>query len=180
MSITRQIPRFFRPTPTLSRSLSLRPLPSLPRPSSHRRSFWSAPLPPVVPVEALELASNSIPHLSPDLIPIILAIVLTAAAASSDDDAAPWIVTDFSSVGKGYGAIASRDISRGEKLIAERPLAIWPRGISAARAKELFEELNEVEKKVYMGMARTEQGMEHGVEPDVILGIRATVSLDWN
>lgn len=156
----------------LTRSAAARP------PSAGRRSFWSssastatATATPTVVVE--ELASSSIPHVADSLLPILLAVVLSASSSSDDDNddpAPPWTVQQTS---KGFGAFTSRPIQRGELLIAERPLCVWPQGLSEGQARELFNQLGEKEQKVFMALSRTE-GEGPVKELDEIRAIRAT------
>lgn len=157
----------------LQRSWLRSPLrPRLPRPSTRysipthsRPFFWSSP----PPLEPLELATSSVPSFDPSLLLPLLAILL--ASASSDDlPTPPWTITDFSADGKGLGVVASRPIAFGELLIAERPICVWPQGLSAARAKELFERMSRKEQAVFMQLAKTE-GVGGG---DEVLGRRGT------
>lgn len=168
-----------RTSTLLNRSLPLlsRRLP----PSAHfqpsTRSFWSfsssssaaaAAAASLMSASASAgLGPNSIPHVDPSLLPVLFAILLSVIAPSHADDGEdedgndtlhnpPWTVVDFSGEGKGFGAVAARDIAAGERLIAERPVCVWPQGLSAERARKLFEEMDERAKKVFMELARTE------------------------
>jgi hypothetical protein len=58
--------------------------------------------------------------------------------------------TNFS---KGLGAVAEKDLEKGEMLIAERPLCVWPANLDARQAKELFDQLDPREQKAYMDLA---------------------------
>lgn len=114
----------------------------------------------------LTLGPQSIPHVAPDLLPVLFAILLSAIGSESlpdeDEDgndtlhSPPWTVTDFSSAGKGFGAVAKRDLQPGERLIAERPLCVWPQGLNPDSAKALFEQMSDKAQRVFMDLARTE------------------------
>ncbi|ORY57715.1 hypothetical protein BCR35DRAFT_309615 [Leucosporidium creatinivorum] len=135
-----------------------------------RRTFWSSSAPTETP---LELASNSIPSISDSLLPIILAVVLASSSSQDDDDNAsspPWRVEATS---KGFGAFATRQLQLGELLIAERPLCIWPQGLSEAQAKEHFQRMSDKEQKVFLQLSRTE-GDGPVRDLDEIRAIRAT------
>lgn len=73
--------------------------------------------------------------------------------------------------GKGKGATASRYIARGEVIISERPLLVWPSQLDASRARELIDGLTEPARKAYLSLANAS---EPGSNLDPILGIRAT------
>lgn len=134
----------------------------------HRRGFWSSSAPTEAPLELL--ASNSIPSVSDSLLPVILAVVLAASASEDDERASPWRVEATS---KGFGAFATQELHRGDLLIAERPLCVWPQGLSESQAKELFEQMGEKEQKVFMQLSRTEgEGPVQAL--DDIRAIRAT------
>lgn len=130
-----------------------------------RTFFWSSP----PPLEPLELATSSIPSFDPSLLIPLLAILL-ASASSDDPPTPPWTITDFTADGKGLGVVSSRPIAFGELLIAERPICVWPQGLSAAQAKELFERMGGKEQAVFMQLAKTE-GVGGG---DEVLGRRGT------
>jgi len=113
------------------------------------------------------LGPHSIPHVDPSLLPVLFAIILTILAPAHTDEGEdedgndtlhnpPWVVTDFSADGKGFGAVAARDIHLGERLIAERPVCVWPQGLSPQKANELFEVMDPHAQKVFMELARTE------------------------
>ena len=113
------------------------------------------------------LGPHSIPHVDPSLLPVLFAILLSVLAPPHSDDGEddegndtlhnpPWVVTDFSQDGKGFGAVAARDIAAGERLIAERPVCVWPQGLSKERAGELFNQMDERAQRVFMELARTE------------------------
>ena len=68
------------------------------------------------------------PEIEPTILPFVLAVVLSATAANELIESDWYTVTDLRAEGKGLGAIARKDIPRGTKLLAERPLAIWPQG----------------------------------------------------
>ncbi|GAA5947674.1 hypothetical protein JCM3765_001028 [Sporobolomyces pararoseus] len=120
--------------------------------SAPRRSFfWSGSSGSSA---AVDLAPTSIPHASQDLLPFLFGVVLANAADEDDVDklhSPPWKVTSMA--GKGFGAVAEKDLELGELLIAERPLCIWPANLDERQARELFEQLDEREQKVYMDLA---------------------------
>ncbi|GAA5825054.1 hypothetical protein JCM10212_000139 [Sporobolomyces blumeae] len=126
---------------------------SSPAPTLRRSFFWSA---------SVDLAATSIPQVSQDLLPFLFGVVLANAATGLDEEdeanggvkklhSPPWNVVEMP--GKGYGAVASSDLSLGQLLIAERPLCIWPSSLSAAAAQELFDQLTPREQAAYMALA---------------------------
>lgn len=129
-----------------------------------------------------ELASGSIPHVADSLLPILFAVVLAAGSGDEEDaQPPPWTVRSTEvqvgrrgeKASKGAAAFASRPLQRGELLIAERPICCWPQGLSEEQARELFEQLGEKEKKVYLALSRTE-GDGPVKDLDEIRAIRAT------
>lgn len=68
--------------------------------------------------------------------------------------------------------MAARDLARGELLVAERPLCVWPQGLSGVQAQELFSQMGEREQKVFMQLAVTEGEGSKGMGE--ILARRAT------
>ncbi|GAA5886933.1 hypothetical protein JCM6882_009390 [Rhodosporidiobolus microsporus] len=126
------------------------------RPKASRRTFWGSAAATSTAVETTsELASSSIPSVSADLLPLLFAVVLANAVTSDDEDAEaalhtpPWTVRAADS-GAGQGAFASRPIALGEMLIAERPLCVWPNGLSEEEARRLFEQMSEKQKRVFL------------------------------
>lgn len=58
-------------------------------------------------------------------------------------------------------------------MIAERPICVWPQGLSEAQAKVLFEQMGEQEQRMFMQLSRTEgDGPVQAL--DDIRAIRAT------
>ncbi|GAA5962368.1 hypothetical protein JCM21900_005097 [Sporobolomyces salmonicolor] len=141
--------------PALARPIaSSKPSPAVP--VLRRTFFWSSSSSSAA-AGATDLASSSIPQVSSDLLPLLFGVVLASAVSSDDAEpeaSPPWKVE--SKGDKGYGAIAARDIAMGERLIAERPLCIWPQGLSEAQARELFEAMGKQEQDMFMQLARTE------------------------
>ncbi|KAM0787131.1 hypothetical protein ACM66B_006383 [Microbotryomycetes sp. NB124-2] len=139
--------------------------------SAGRRSFWSASSAAATTTAAV-LGPNAVPHVGEALLPVILAVVLASNSTDEDEQVAkkqtPWTVEATS---KGQGAFASRDISRGELVIAERPVCIWPQGLSEQQARELFEGMDEPAKKAYLALSRDEAIAQ---DLDEIRAIRAT------
>jgi hypothetical protein len=72
---------------------------------------------------------------------------------------------------KGLGAIAKKALQRGEVIITERPLAVWPTQLNAQQAQELVGCMTPSAKKAYMSLANAS---EPSSQLDPILGIRAT------
>lgn len=135
------------------------------RPAPRRTLFWGAT--PGAAASAAtagaaagsELAATHVPSVAGDLLPLVLGVVLAHAAIDDegDDDRLtqpPWKVESFGD--KGSGAVAARDIARGERLIAERPLCIWPNNLSEDEARRLFEAMTPTEQSLFMDLARTE------------------------
>ncbi|SCV67326.1 BQ2448_5972 [Microbotryum intermedium] len=127
-------------------------------------------------LSAATSASSEIPSLAPDLSPLLLAVLLTTL---DDDDPSstltpPWTVLPTSS-GSGYGAFATQILTLGQLLIAERPLCIWPQGLSEQEAQNLFEGLSKDKKKIYLGLAGEASEDGNGEGPrDRIRAVRAT------
>lgn len=135
------------------------------RPAPRRTLFWGAT--PGAAASAAtagaaagsELTATHVPSVAGDLLPLVLGVVLAHAAIDDegDDDRLtqpPWKVESFGD--KGSGAVAARDIARGERLIAERPLCIWPNNLSEDEARRLFEAMTPTEQSLFMDLARTE------------------------
>ncbi|GAA5831694.1 hypothetical protein JCM11251_000796 [Rhodosporidiobolus azoricus] len=125
--------------------------------SGQRRTFWGSAAGSSAVETTSELASSSIPSVSADLLPLLFAVVLANAVTSDDEEleaslhSPPWTVRSATD-GAGLGAFASRDIGMGEMLIAERPLCVWPNGIDEQQARELFDQMSEKQKKVFMDL----------------------------
>ncbi|GAA5988506.1 hypothetical protein JCM10908_003593 [Rhodotorula pacifica] len=105
------------------------------------------------------LAANHVPSVASDLLPLVFGVVLAHAAIDEEGDderltSPPWKVESFG--GKGSGAVSTRPITRGERLIAERPLCIWPNNLSEEDARRYFEAMTPAEQKVFMDLARSE------------------------
>lgn len=108
------------------------------KPNSNRNFFTSSSsssssIPPII-----ELVTNSVPNIEPTLLPLIIAVLL----ASNDEDEEPvdnipWTVKDFTKEGIGYGAVSNQNISKGQLLIAERPICIWPQGLTTLVRKSI-------------------------------------------
>ncbi|CAD6575901.1 MAG: hypothetical protein CYPHOPRED_005823 [Cyphobasidiales sp. Tagirdzhanova-0007] len=120
-----------------------------------------------------------LPQISPELLPLFLALLLAArdddgsypsASPSNPTSAQPSILVQ-AIPDKGLGAIATRPISRGEIIIAERPLVVWPARLDAARAQELLDQLTPSARKAYLSLANA---ADPSSTLDPILGIRAT------
>ena len=101
-----------------------------------------------------------LPSIAPELLALILAIVL----ASRDDDQAagpseavsrgemPYRV-GASPTAVGQGAFAVRAIQRGEVIVTDAPLVIWPNELSAERANTLLDELTPAARRAYEALA---------------------------
>ncbi|KAK4702279.1 hypothetical protein P7C70_g3941, partial [Phenoliferia sp. Uapishka_3] len=136
--------------------------------SSARSPFWSSS----APIVATHLSASSIPSISPELLLPLLAALLIASDSEDPSPDPPWTPTDMSLAGKGIGCLAARPLARGELLIAERPLCVWPQGLSPERADELYQALGEKEKKVFDELAITEGKGVKGMS--AVLARRAT------
>lgn len=117
-------------------------------------------------------------QIAPDLLPLFAALLLANRSSQDDDDddreeqKRPFKVTEIPS--KGLGAIATRDIRRGEVLIRERPLVVWPSELSAEQARALVGNLTPSARKAYMSLANASSASSSSSKLDPILGIRAT------
>ncbi|GAA5872696.1 hypothetical protein JCM3774_005032 [Rhodotorula dairenensis] len=112
-----------------------------------------------VAAASANVAANHVPSVAADLLPLVFGVVLAHAAIDEEGDDErltwpPWKVESFGD--KGSGAVAARPITRGERLIAERPLCIWPNNLSEEEARRLFEAMTPAEQRVFMDLARTE------------------------
>ncbi|SCZ96498.1 BZ3500_MvSof-1268-A1-R1_Chr8-2g10237 [Microbotryum saponariae] len=119
---------------------------------------------------------SEIPSIAPDVFPLLLAVLLTTL--DEDDPSSsltpPWTVLPTSS-GSGYGAFASSSLNLGQLLIAERPLCIWPQGLSEQEAQKLFDRLTDDKKKVYLSLAGEGSKEGDGDGPtDRVRAVRAT------
>ncbi|KAK4047829.1 hypothetical protein OIV83_005172 [Microbotryomycetes sp. JL201] len=142
-------------------------------PPRAQRSFWSGTSTSAAASPATELlGSSALPHVSETLLPVILAVVLASTATDEDDESAakqdPWTVRATT---KGQGAFASRNIRKGELVITERPVCIWPQGLSEQQARELFERMDEPSKRAYMALSRDDAIAK---DLDDVRAIRAT------
>ena len=100
------------------------------------------------------------PSIAPELLALILAIVL----ASRDDDQAGGPAepvsrgemayrVDSSPTAIGQGAFAVRSIQRGEVIVTDAPLVIWPTELSAERANALLDELTPAARRAFDSLA---------------------------
>lgn len=152
-AMLRSAARSFRPR--------LQPLRTTPRavPAARRSFFWSSSSSSAAAASATDLAANHVPSVAPDLLPLLFGVLLAHAAVDESDDektlhSPPWRVESFGD--KGFGAVAARDIKRGERLISERPLCCWPNNLSADEAQRLFDAMSEPEQRAFMALAKTE------------------------
>lgn len=72
---------------------------------------------------------------------------------------------------KGLGAFANRDIARGEIILSERPLVIWPVKLTAEQANASLASLTPSARKLYFSLA---DASDSSSEMDKALAIRAT------
>jgi len=119
-----------------------------------------------------------LPQVSADLLPLLFAILLASQQdrdeqeqGNSHSDPSAKLFTVKSVSDKGLGAFASRDIARGEVIITERPLFIWPTKLDAATAHELVAQLTPSAKNAFFGLANAADPTS---QLDPILAIRAT------
>lgn len=110
------------------------------------------------------------PQIADELLPIIMAIVLYTTQHSSEDDSSglasapadhqvPMEVVEVGS-GRGKGCLASRDIKRGEVIISEWPLLVWPQNLDPKRAKELVDDLTPKASKVFWSLANAKPELD--------------------
>lgn len=109
------------------------------------------------------LAFDAFPSIAPDLTPYLLALVLSSTAVVLANDVPSYKVSDLRAEGKGLGAIATREIERGEIILSERPLAVWEQGLTSKKAAELFEGFSKEQKDVFMGLC-----MAEGLDDEVL------------
>lgn len=111
-------------------------------------------------------------QISNELVPLLLALLLTANAGDDDTDESgkrPFTVQSVPE--KGLGAFASQPISRGEIIIAERALLIWPTKLSLEEAQKLIANLTPSARKAFFSLANI---ADPSLNLDPIFGIRAT------
>ena len=121
-----------------------------------------------------QLHSSFSPQVADQLLPVILAILLFARRdADTPDqltgDDSLFEVRDFQS--KGKGAVASRDIARGEIIISETPLCVWPQDLQAKQAQSLLDALGPKARELFKSLANS-QPVDSNLDP--VLGVRAT------
>lgn len=116
-----------------------------------------------------DLAASHVPSVASDLLPLVFGVVLAHAAIDDQDEnrssSPPWTVRAAGDTpgAKGQGAFAARNLSRGERLIAERPLCIWPNNLSESEARTLFEAMSPAEQRAFMDLARSDDADTAGV-----------------
>merc|ERR1712093_277443 len=127
---------------------------------------------------------DMLPQVSADLLPLLFAILLASQQdrdeqeqGNSHSDPSAKLFTVKSVSDKGLGAFASRDIARGEVIITERPLFIWPTKLDAATAHELVAQLTPSAKNAFFGLANAADPTS---QLDPILAIRATTAASWD
>lgn len=116
-------------------------------------------------------------QVSTDLLPLLFAILLAAQSQQEeedgDHDSEPnsKLFTVKAVSDKGLGAFAKRDIARGEVIIRERPLFIWPTSLDATTARGLVEQLSPSARQAFFSLANA---AEPDSKLDEVLAIRAT------
>ncbi|KAM0750702.1 hypothetical protein T439DRAFT_325754 [Meredithblackwellia eburnea MCA 4105] len=115
--------------------------------SSKRQFFWSATA-PVIPT----FPATSVPSTAPTLLVPLLASLLYSSEEEEPIVNPPWEPRSLSAVGKGIGVFPTRDLAAGTLLIAERPLCVWPQGLSEEQAQNLFDNMAELEQKKFMAL----------------------------
>lgn len=93
----------------------------------------------------------------------------TAGGSASTSSAPPFTVRSVPN--KGLGAFADRPIQRGEVLIAERPLLVWPTKLSLEEAQRSIAALTPNARNLYLSLANA---AEPSMRMDPIMAIRAT------
>ncbi|KZT54090.1 hypothetical protein CALCODRAFT_23634 [Calocera cornea HHB12733] len=102
-----------------------------------------------------------LPYIAPSLRAHLVNILLSHASDSasipteSDPGDDPYVLR--STVTKGgsasLGAFAARDLDRGEPIVTERPLCIWPQELEKDEAEAMFEQMSDVAKAELMALA---------------------------
>lgn len=120
-----------------------------------------------------EAAQNFLPYISDSLLPIITAIILFARKDNETSQVTEEVPLEVLSVPEkgGQGAFASRNIGRGEIIITEAPLVVWPSDLSEAQASELFEGMTPSAQALYKSLANAQPSDS---TLSAILAIRAT------
>lgn len=116
------------------------------KPISNRNFFNSSNSNSIPIIE--ELLSNSLPNIEPTLFPLIIAVLLASNDEDEEEDLhnPPWRVEDFSKEGLGFGAVANQNITKGQLLIAERPICIWSQGLTTlVRTRNRFDSFSKLE-----------------------------------
>jgi hypothetical protein len=150
---------------TLSRRPFLRPRGQPSSSSLPRRTFWSSAPPPP--------EAEFVPQIASELLPYLVAILLFTnrnqdSSQSPEDDDPPYEVVNTSR--KGKGAVSRRTIERGQVIVSEQPLVVWPQSLDADRAKELVDALTPQARRAYFALANAAPNNEL----DEALAIRAT------
>lgn len=125
----------------------------------------------VASTSGMTLDQDPVPQVAPSLLPRLFATLFESHQDPSSTPAYPSALFKTSAIpSKGLATVASRRISRGEMLISEPPLVIWPQDISAQHARALVDDLSPEGKKRFweLGNAKPDGVL------DEVLAIRAT------
>lgn len=110
-----------------------------------------------------------IPQVASELLPRLFSILFSARQDLPVLPSAPFRTVPIPS--KGLGSIATRPIARGELLISEPPLVVWPQGITAETARAHIDALSPEGRELFWGLGN---GGPEGSKLDEVLAIRAT------
>jgi hypothetical protein len=98
-----------------------------------------------------------VPQIASELLPYLLAILLFNSRDNEDHSESPrdqeplYQIVDTRR--KGKGAVAKHDIERGQVIVSEQPLVVWPQSLDENRAKELVEALTPEAHRQYFSLA---------------------------
>lgn len=142
-----------------------------------RRSFATGPL----TAAGTLLAEPLLPHIAPSLAPLIVALLLLHAHSDSDEGQeaftedlplsrnVPYYVRELKEAGR--AAFAARDMRKGEVVITDSPLLIWPQGMTPEEAEDLYAQLTPRAREVFDGLVNSMDAKKGLGE---VLGRRAT------
>lgn len=124
------------------------------------------------------LSPNALPSIASDYTALLLGVVLSATASGNEEEESAFTVIDSAASegndgeavpagGKGLGVVATRSIERGERILSERPLCVWPQGLTIVSARNHFEQLSQEQQEAFMELCPAAEGLE-GKENEIL------------
>lgn len=125
-------------------------------------------------------SATFLPLIHFDLLPYICAILLYArkddeSPPLSPDDSGLLPYTVRSTDGRGKGAFASETLARGDVILSEQPLIIWPPGLDAKAANKSIAEMTPDAREVFESLVNSQPTTS---KLDPALGIRGSNGFD--